>query len=104
MVENASWGSRTHAGLQVPRHPTRCTQLLGSGDPIASSCCHDAQVYDDGSCLAAAWLWWALRVHGHPDVAVLAGGWAGWLARGEETDAGDPCCPLKVWGTSLPVR
>lgn len=37
--------------------------------------------YDDaGGALAAARLWWMLRWLGHPEAAVLNGGWQAWLA------------------------
>ena len=63
-----------------------------------------AQVYDGGSCLEAAWLWWALRVHGCSQVSVLSGGWATWAALYQgETEAGDPCCPLKLQASFEPI-
>lgn len=38
--------------------------------------------------LAAARLWWMLRLAGHEDVAVLDGGWQGWQAMGMPVEAG----------------
>jgi len=45
---------------------------------------NDSQVvaYDDGSGGVAARLWWMLRWLGHDSVAVLDGGYAGWVAAG----------------------
>jgi thiosulfate/3-mercaptopyruvate sulfurtransferase len=40
-------------------------------------------VYDAASSMAAARAWWLLRYFGHPDVAVLDGGLAGWIAAGQ---------------------
>lgn len=38
--------------------------------------------YDTSAGMWAARLWWMLRVFGHDRVAVLDGGWAGWVAEG----------------------
>ncbi|GAB4516658.1 MAG: sulfurtransferase [Anaerolineae bacterium] len=38
--------------------------------------------YDDASGMFAARLWWSLNYYGHPQVAVLDGGWGKWLAEG----------------------
>jgi thiosulfate/3-mercaptopyruvate sulfurtransferase len=37
-------------------------------------------VYDDRGGLLAARLWWALEAYGHPNVALLDGGWVRWTA------------------------
>jgi thiosulfate/3-mercaptopyruvate sulfurtransferase len=39
-------------------------------------------VYDAGAALSASRAWWVLRFFGHPDVAVLDGGLAAWVAGG----------------------
>ena len=39
-------------------------------------------VYDAATSMAAARAWWLLRYFGHPDVAVLDGGLAAWVASG----------------------
>jgi thiosulfate/3-mercaptopyruvate sulfurtransferase len=38
--------------------------------------------YDAGNATAAARAWWVLRYFGHPDVKVLDGGYAAWVAAG----------------------
>ena len=40
-------------------------------------------VYDAATSMAAARAWWLLRYFGHPDVAVLDGGLAAWVAAGQ---------------------
>jgi thiosulfate/3-mercaptopyruvate sulfurtransferase len=46
--------------------------------------------YDDASgALAAARLWWLLRLAGNARVAVLDGGWSAWRAAGAPIDAGE---------------
>jgi thiosulfate/3-mercaptopyruvate sulfurtransferase len=46
--------------------------------------------YDDNTGAMAARLWWMLRFVGHPDVAVLDGGWARWTREGQPADRGTP--------------
>jgi len=53
-------------------------------------------VYDAGTSTAAARAWWDLKYFGHPDVRVLDGGYAAWVAEnrpiatGEDETAADP--------------
>lgn len=50
---------------------------LGDGNRIV--------VYDGSGCLSAARVWWMFRVFGHPDVAVLDGGFPKWRSEGRPT-------------------
>lgn len=43
--------------------------------------------YDDARFAFAARLWWLLHYLGHPNVAVLDGGWANWVSSGYPTTA-----------------
>ena len=45
-------------------------------------------VYDDGSLKDAARVFWVLELLGHPEVAVLSGGTAAWLAAGGPLERG----------------
>lgn len=49
--------------------------------------------YDDQSGHYAARLWWMLRLMGHEPVAVLDGGWPGWLAAGLPVEGGSGDVP-----------
>lgn len=46
--------------------------------------------YDDSRLAFASRLWWLLRYMGHSQVAVLDGGWSGWLAAGLPVTAQQP--------------
>lgn len=50
-------------------------------------------VYDDVQGTSATRAWWLLTYHGHPDVRVLDGGWAGYLATGAPVRGGDVVPP-----------
>jgi thiosulfate/3-mercaptopyruvate sulfurtransferase len=54
---------------------------ISSGDVVVA--------YDDQWGLAAARLLWALHYYGHRDVAVLNGGWDGWVDEGGPQATGD---------------
>lgn len=75
------------------RHPLPEIDAFGSAMRAAgvSADCGVA-VYDAGNSVAAARAWWDLRYFGHPDVQVLDGGFAGWVAAGlpVTTDVASP--------------
>lgn len=47
-------------------------------------------VYDDVAGTSAARCWWLLRYHGHPQVTVLDGGYAAWVAETGRVEEGMP--------------
>ena len=72
------------------RHPlpeaeafSRCLSAWGIA-PGTLVIAYDAM----GGALAAARLWWMLRLVGHDEVAVLDGGWQAWLAAGLPVETG----------------
>ncbi|WP_017298587.1 sulfurtransferase [Nodosilinea nodulosa] len=82
------------------RHPL--PDLDGFSKKLAAmgvhSQCADSQgqeptlvvAYDDSRFAFAARLWWLLRYLGHDDVAVLDGGWSGWVGAGRPTSTETP--------------
>jgi thiosulfate/3-mercaptopyruvate sulfurtransferase len=72
------------------RHPLPATEDfetamraagVANGTPVV--------VYDDANGLPAARAWWLLRYFGHPEVVLLDGGLAAWLAAGRPLAEGD---------------
>lgn len=85
------------------RHPfpdpaALAAKLSAMGVQSASTTAPDAAhsqptlvvAYDDSRLAFAARLWWLLRYLGHEQVAVLDGGFAGWLAAGYPVTAEQP--------------
>lgn len=72
------------------RHPLPDPDVFGAAMRRAGvSADRPVVVYDDWAGHAAGRCWWLLRHHGHPDVRVLDGGWAAWLAGGGDTATGE---------------
>ena len=65
------------------RHPLPDASVFGAAMRAAGvSGDRAVVVYDAGNSVAAARAWWLLRYFGQADVAVLDGGFGGWLAAG----------------------
>ncbi|MBV8528676.1 MAG: sulfurtransferase [Candidatus Dormibacteraeota bacterium] len=65
------------------RHPLPDAAAFGAAMRAAGvSSGRGVVVYDAGNSMAAARAWWLLRYFGHPDVRVLDGGFAAWIAEG----------------------
>ena len=85
-----------NADLAGPRTGLNGRHPLPSVDALASTfsrlgIANHAQVvvYDQDAGLHASRLWWSLKYLGHPEVALLDGGWAKWIAEGRPTAAGN---------------
>jgi thiosulfate/3-mercaptopyruvate sulfurtransferase len=66
---------------QRGRHPVPSAERFTSEMRAAGVCgSRPVIVYDDATSMAAARAWWLLRYFGHPEVAVLDGGFAAWVA------------------------
>jgi thiosulfate/3-mercaptopyruvate sulfurtransferase len=105
-LDEAEWGERAFAAGHIPgatyahldrdlcgpktgangRHPlpdvprlVASFERLGIGDGLR------VVAYDQDNGMFASRLWWMLRWMGHPDVAVLDGGFAKWVAEGRPT-------------------
>ncbi|MFJ5927321.1 sulfurtransferase [Kitasatospora sp. NPDC092948] len=73
------------------RHPLPATERLTAALRRAGvTTTRPVVAYDAGPSLSAARAWWLLRWAGHPDVKVLDGGLAGWLAAGNALSTGTP--------------
>ncbi len=66
--------------LPAPEKFSSRVRKLGLGDGVR------IVVYDSGSWMASARVWWMFHVFGHDDVAVLDGGLAKWQAEGHPVD------------------
>src|SRR5579864_233306 len=65
------------------RHPLPDAERFGAEmRALGVSAAHRVVVHDAATSMAAARAWWLLRYFGHPNVAVLDGGLAAWIAGG----------------------
>jgi thiosulfate/3-mercaptopyruvate sulfurtransferase len=75
------------------RHPLPCpVDFVAAMRRAGVSADRPVVVYDAATSLPAARAWWLLRHYGHPDVEVLDGGLAAWVAAGGPL-AGGPESP-----------
>ena len=83
---------RDLAGPPGPgRHPLPVAAAFGARMRAAGvSAGRGVVVYDAGTSVAAARAWWLLRYFGHPDVRVLDGGFAAWVAEGRAVTSDEP--------------
>lgn len=83
---------RDLAGPPGPgRHPLPDAAPFGASMRAAGvSAERGVIVYDAGTSVAAARAWWVLRYFGHPDVGVLDGGFAAWVAEGRAVTSDEP--------------
>ena len=73
-----------HAQIAPPERYAAVMERIGVGNDTF------VVAYDDAAGMFAARLWWSLNYYGHPNVAVLDGGWNKWIAEGRPTNADVP--------------
>jgi thiosulfate/3-mercaptopyruvate sulfurtransferase len=72
------------------RHPLPSARRFGAEmRALGVSATRGVVVYDAANSSSAARAWWLLRYFGHPDVAVLDGGLAAWIAARGALESGD---------------
>lgn len=83
---------RDLAGPPGPgRHPLPDAAAFGAGmRAVGVSAERGVILYDAGTSVAAARGWWVLRYFGHPDVRVLDGGFAAWVAQERTVTSDEP--------------
>ena len=94
--------------LAGPRTGTNGRHPLPSVDALAATfsrlgIANGAQVvvYDQDAGLHASRLWWSLKYLGHPEVALLDGGWAKWIAEARPTAAGRESRPPTTFAPAV---
>ncbi len=73
-----------HAQLAQPERYAAVMRRIGVSDDTF------VVAYDDANGMFAARLWWSLGYYGHPNVAVLDGGWQKWIAESRPISADIP--------------
>ncbi|TVQ07501.1 MAG: sulfurtransferase [Leptolyngbya sp. DLM2.Bin27] len=82
---------RTHGGRHPLPDPEALSKTLTAMGVVSEGPSPTLVVaYDDSRFAFAARLWWLLRYLGHDTVAVLDGGWSGWVQRGQPTTTAMP--------------
>jgi thiosulfate/3-mercaptopyruvate sulfurtransferase len=63
---------------------------------------HTVVAYGDNNNWFAAWAFWLLRYYGHPDVRLMNGGRAKWVAEGRELVTDAPSHPPTTYAAATP--
>lgn len=61
-------------------------------------------LYDDRGGLLASRVWWMLNAYGHPNVALVNGGWVQWTAEKRPTTTVRPVVPVETFSVRLEPR
>jgi thiosulfate/3-mercaptopyruvate sulfurtransferase len=89
--QDLSSPGQTHGGRHPLPDPKALGQILTAMGVVSEGPNPTLVVaYDDSRFAFAARLWWLLRYLGHDAVAVLDGGWSGWVQRGLPTTTALP--------------
>ncbi|MFN7915212.1 MAG: sulfurtransferase [Vicinamibacterales bacterium] len=61
-------------------------------------------LYDDRGGLLASRVWWMLNAYGHPNVALVNGGWVQWTAEKRAVTKTTPTVPVETFSVRLEPR
>ncbi len=85
---NITWGQITREDYEVDGFLANQETFSQNMQDLGINNDSTVVVYDDGSSLSAARLFYALEYYGHSDVKILNGGYAAWLDAGHEVATG----------------
>lgn len=90
--------ANTPSFMMKPERFAQTMARLGIGDRTR------VILYDDRGGLLASRVWWMLNAYGHPDVALVNGGWVQWTAEKRPVTKTTPTVPVETFSVRLEPR